>query len=502
MLIKSRSLTVNVALLAVVVGLPYMFLWGYLLMSGRVDWQIMAWVVVLLGVDGLLLVLFFLGLVKPMRVAGSTLHRFADGDFAIKADNPYKGDFKRMLDDVNGAIASVRHIMEGILANTVNIASASFETVAASAKVVFNVEKEEEHVRGISVASGEIAANISGIAEHAADAKHAADSANQAVSRGNGIVREVIDSMGRIGTTVADASSTVQRLGDSSNRIGDITQVIKGIAEQTNLLALNAAIEAARAGEQGRGFAVVADEVRKLAERTSQATKEIGEMIYSIQTETATVIETMKVGVETAQAGKESASRAGEAFTTILSSIHTVTGLIGQIADTAEAQRQATNDIANSIEAIAEVSGNNTDHAYKAVEVIEHMNTVIGSQLKALERFNMPDKVLLLAKSDHMLWKKRLNEMLLGRTGINPSEVVDHHHCRLGKWYYSDGKAHFGTHPEFVAIEAPHAKVHEIARKAAELYQAGNKLEAQNMVDSIDPYTREVLTHLDELRKE
>lgn len=502
MLIQKQSLMVNIGLLAILIGLPFVFLWGYLLMTGRIDLTLMAWICLLLAFDAMLLWRFMAGLVKPLRSAGAALEKFAAGDFTVHVDNPYRGEFKVMLDDVNKAFAAIRTMMRSVLDNTVNIASANFETVAATAKVVFNVEKEEEHIRGISAASGELARNISGVAEHAAQGRELAESVNLSVNRGNTIVGETIDKMGQIAEVVSNAADTVHKLGDSSRRIGEITQVIGEIAGQTNLLALNAAIEAARAGEQGRGFAVVADEVRKLAERTAAATQEIAAMIQAIQTDTAEVIDTMQTGVTTAQSGKDAAARAGEAFRTILGSIGTVTSLINEIAVAAEGQRGATGEIANSTQVIAEVAAGNTRQAYRAIEVIEKTNSVIGAQLHILEQYNIPDRLLSVAKSDHVMWKKRLNEMLLGSTTILPEEVVDHHNCRLGKWYYSEGKRVYGGRPEFAAIEAPHAKVHEIARKVAELHQAGMKIEAQQAVDDLTPYTDAVLENLEKLRSE
>jgi len=500
MLINRMSLSANLLVLAAVIGLPYIVLWGYLFYSGRVDWGILAWVSLLLVIDGVLLILFIRGLVKPLQTVGQTLRVLASGDFTVSANNPYTGVIGQMLNDMNHAILSIQGMIEKILENTVAVTSSSFETVAASGKVVFNVEEEELHVRGISTAAEEIAATTSEVAANAADAARAAEMVNEAVKNGNVIVQETIGDMAELATSVTKAAETVQQLEVSSRQIGDITQVIGGIAEQTNLLALNAAIEAARAGEQGRGFAVVADEVRSLATRTATATREIADMVSAIQAETTRVMAAMQAGVARAQAGQESVHRAGVAFQNITQNIGTVTTTVASIADTAQGQKIATEEIAKSISVIADVAARNTAQAQTAVDVIEKMNSVIGSQLQALQQFNIANKVLLLAKSDHMLWKKRLNELLLGRTSIRPDEVTSHHACRLGKWYYGDGQAMYGDRPEFKALEEPHAKVHEIAKRVVELHQAGKKSEAIELLDTLTPYTNRVLELLDRLR--
>jgi len=145
----------------------------------------------------------------------------------------------------------------------------------------------------------------------------------------------------------------VEKLGTRSDQIGDIVATIEDIADQTNLLALNAAIEAARAGEQGRGFAVVADEVRALAERTTKATREIGTMIKSIQLETREAVQAMEEGVQEVERGTTGAARSGKALEDILEQIDEVTGQINQIAIAAEEQTATTSQISDNIQQIS-----------------------------------------------------------------------------------------------------------------------------------------------------
>jgi methyl-accepting chemotaxis protein len=501
MLIQRRSLAVNIILLALIIGAPYALLWGWLLYTGRIGLDVMLWVAVLLLLDTAVMVLFVRGLMLPLRTVSEVLRRVAEGDFTVEVDNPYQGQIGRMLDDVATSVYANRTMMERILGNTVNIASASFETVSSSSKVVFNVEVEENHVHSISEASLHITAITADTAENAQRASAAVAALNGTVTEGNSIAQQTLESMGQLAETVGEAAAKVEALGASSQRIGEITDVINNIAGQTNLLALNAAIEAARAGEHGRGFAVVADEVRNLAERTSKATSEIAGMIHTIQSEIAAVTTTMQTGVSRADSSRQAAQRSGEAFDTVKGGIETVTTLIGQIASAAGEQKTATEEITASIQMISDLAGSNTRQAYSAVDTIEQMNAVIGDQLRTLEQFQIPHKALLVAKSDHMLWKKRLTEMLLGRSQMRASEVTDHHSCRFGKWYYSEGQQLYGNQPAFRAIEEPHRIIHATARQVVELYERGDKTEAQHLVDELTRPTAEVLGQLEELHR-
>jgi len=172
----------------------------------------------------------------------------------------------------------------------------------------------------------------------------------------------------------------VQELDQDSSRIGVVLEVIRGIADQTNLLALNAAIEAARAGEQGRGFAVVADEVRALAERTTRATKEIAGMIKTIQSETKAAVSSMSEGVEQVKKGTEGTTRSGEALEDILNRINELAMQISQIATAAEEQTATTSEITSNIQMITEVVNRNVDNARSTTEA----TTLLAQQVDEL----------------------------------------------------------------------------------------------------------------------
>jgi methyl-accepting chemotaxis protein len=159
-----------------------------------------------------------------------------------------------------------------------------------------------------------------------------------------------------IATTVDDLAKLMMSLGDGSKQIGEIVSVIKDIADQTNLLALNAAIEAARAGEQGRGFAVVADEVRKLAEKTAHSTSEIGNMIKAIQDETDKAVVSMEEGTKKVAVGVDLANQAGDSLHKIVESVQNLQGMVQQIASATDEMSTVSEQISNDIEVIADVS--------------------------------------------------------------------------------------------------------------------------------------------------
>jgi methyl-accepting chemotaxis protein len=200
----------------------------------------------------------------------------------------------------------------------------------------------------MSATSGDIAQNCQMAAE-------GSNQASQAASAGSEVVNNTVLVMSRIASRVQETAKTVESLGARSDQIGAIVATIQDIADQTNLLALNAAIEAARAGEQGRGFAVVADEVRALAERTTKATREISEMIKAIQSETKGAVVAMEAGVSEVEKGTAEASKSGQALQEILEQINAVTMQVNQVATAAEEQTATTSEISNNIHQITEV---------------------------------------------------------------------------------------------------------------------------------------------------
>ena len=195
------------------------------------------------------------------------------------------------------------------------------------------------------------------------------------------VITDSADEPNKVTERVSKTSLSVEALGSRSEQIGEIVGTIEDIADQTNLLALNAAIEAARAGEQGRGFAVVADEVRALAERTTRATKEIGTMIKSIQSETVIAVQSMSEGVADVDNMTREAGLLGEALERILGQISTVTDQISQIATTAEEQTMTINEINNNMQMVADESQTNKKVEKNVLREIEGL-TVTAQVLK------------------------------------------------------------------------------------------------------------------------
>ena len=305
---------------------------------------------------GIFLVRLRNSITRPLTDLAAATHKVAEGDLSITMeDKGIKGemgdlsrDFIRMLTNLKAIIAQVKNSVG-------DLSSASHELNATGVQITAGTEAQNSRATQVATATQEMSSTITEIVKNVSDAASEAQDACDFAKKGGDIVTNTIQSMSSIASTARESSEIITDLGASSDEIGKIVSVINDIADQTNLLALNAAIEAARAGEQGRGFAVVADEVRGLAERTQTATKEIGDMISEMQAKTTRAITSMENEVKAVEEGVNLATEAGDALDGIVGKVGGVTDRINQISTASEEQSVATEQISQDIGDVAAV---------------------------------------------------------------------------------------------------------------------------------------------------
>jgi methyl-accepting chemotaxis protein len=287
---------------------------------------------------------------EPVHLEEIT-RQVAEGDLTYRFEQGKGGVYEAMRQMVE----QLRQVMDKVNRSSQDVASASVELNSSADQMASASHEVVSQANTVATASEEMSATSMDIANNCHRAAESSNQASRTAQAGADIVRSTVDGMSRIAEKVRGSATVVEQLGVRSDQIGEIVATIQDIADQTNLLALNAAIEAARAGEQGRGFAVVADEVRALAERTTRATREIGEMIKNIQNETRCAVSSMEEGVQEVEQGTVEAARSGQALEEILEKINEVTTQISQIATAAEEQTATTREISNNIQQISEV---------------------------------------------------------------------------------------------------------------------------------------------------
>jgi len=311
--------------------------------------------------------------------------RIAEGDLSARTPVTGTSEMGRIGSAFNSLGATFQQLMEKIVTSAEQVASSANMLHTTSEMMASNAEEVATQAATVAVASEEMATTSNDVAQNCALAADGSQRASDSALAGSSVVQETISVMSAIAERVKESSRTVENLGAQSDQIGEIVGTIEDIADQTNLLALNAAIEAARAGEQGRGFAVVADEVRALAERTTKATKEIGSMIKSIQQQTKEAVVSMEDGVKEVERGTCEASKSGQALEEILDQINSMSMQVSQIATATEEQTGTTNEISNNIQMItevvkitAEVAKDSAGAASDLAKLSEELQSLVG----------------------------------------------------------------------------------------------------------------------------
>ena len=443
----------------------------------------------------------------PLRSMVSLMQGVAmgEGDLTKRLRISGKDELAEVNTQFNHFVDSLDTLISHAARSAVHVAASASLIQASSQNMSKGVGIATTQATSVATAGEEMSATSCDIAQSCSKVAESSQHTNGLASEGASVIQATVEGMARISERVQSTATVIESLGARSDQIGAIVGTIEDIADQTNLLALNAAIEAARAGEQGRGFAVVADEVRALAERTTRATREIAEMIKVIQKETKSAVAAIEEGVDAVAVGTADAARSGEALHGILHQVNEVTTQIHQIATAAEEQTATTNEISSNIHLITDTFGKAAKISRETSNEAGKLNKLSEELQETVRRFKTKESdvlMLTIAANDHRLFVNKIRAAVIGETPVDAGSLPTHHTCRFGKWYDGDGKGICGHLGTFSGIAAPHERIHSLAKEAVTAVNAGNQSRANSLMQEVEDASRSVMSGLEDVQRE
>lgn len=346
-------------------------------------------IVVILIVVGLFFTWYTRRAFKPMEEAVQTMKQISDGDLTMEINSNSNDEVGHLLQGMSAMVTNLHEVITRLLAMSQQLGQSSTQLRQQADETNAGVSEQLLETEQVATAMNEMSATVQEVARNAADAADAASRAHNDANDGQQVVEKAISSIHTLDSGIQSSADAIRKLQDETSEIGGVLDVIRGIAEQTNLLALNAAIEAARAGEQGRGFAVVADEVRTLAGRTQQSTQDIQTMIERLQSGANETVSSMQRSIEQVQDSVETTVQAGQALETITSAVTIINDMNLQIASAAEEQSSVAEEINRNVVNINQVAEQSAEGVSKTASASDELNHLTNELSQLVGRFKV-----------------------------------------------------------------------------------------------------------------
>lgn len=354
-------------------------------------------------------------IIEPINEGSKVLEIMATGDLTVKVIGDYKGDHQKIKNSINNVGNAIGALIDNVTQAVEATASASSEISSGTEEMAAGAQEQSAQTGEVASAIGEMARTVIDTSNIASSAAEAASNTKAKAQSGMVKVDENKSGIERIMSSAQATGEIITSLAGKTDQIGDIAQVIDDIADQTNLLALNAAIEAARAGEQGRGFAVVADEVRKLAERTTKATKEIAETIKAIQGEAKDADNSMNEARESVMLGMTLTEETREVFNSILSDTEELSNQISQVAAASEEQSAGAEQISRNIEGITNITHESAAAIQQVASTAEDLNRLTENLQNLISQFKVETLkiITMVTVKTRVIWMMETNILLV-----------------------------------------------------------------------------------------
>ena len=325
-------------------------------------------------------------LIIPIRHLITHVDQLSHGRFGQKVEMQRKDELGMLARAANTLRDFLASTTESLRLSSGNLSTASGELNSIASRMTLGINEQFERTDQVATAMHEMSATAQEVARHAAEAAHAADDADNSARQGGRVMESTIQTITGMRGEIANTADVIRRLEADSGRIGKVLEVIRGIAEQTNLLALNAAIEAARAGEQGRGFAVVADEVRTLAQRTAESTAEIHQIIDTVQSGALNAVRAIESGQNRSEEGVTQVTEAGAMLQRITGAVEAIRDMNRQIATAAEEQTSVAEDISRNLTEITAIASSNQENVERTQAASHTLRDLSGELSQVTQR--------------------------------------------------------------------------------------------------------------------